>query len=138
MPEQINVAVGVLVERSGDQPLVLIARRPGDAVLAGFWELPGGKIEPGESPRHCLVREFREELGLDVAVGDELPGVEHVYDHGHVRLRVFLCTWLSGEPRNLQVDEHRWVPAADLTRYRFPPANEGLMDQIVQVLDPPQ
>lgn len=134
MAEPIRVAVGVLVEDRPDGRAVLIAKRPTDTVLPGYWELPGGKIEPGERPQDCLAREFHEELGVTVAVGDQLPGVAHAYDHGHVILQVFLCTLESGEPTNLQVAEHRWAPLGDLTSYRFPPANNGLMEHIVRTL----
>ena len=95
MPNPIHVAVGVLAEDRPQGPAVLIARRPSDIVLPGFWELPGGKIEPGETPQVCLAREFLEELGLTIAVGQELPASDHLYDHGHVLLQAFLCSRLG-------------------------------------------
>jgi mutator protein MutT len=134
MGQRIDVAIGVLIETRDGRPCVLIARRPAGAVLSGLWELPGGKVESGESPRDCLVREFREELGVGVRVGEALEVIEHDYPHGRVRLHPFLCTPQNGEPRNLQVAEHRWVTPEELSRYDFPPANRELMEHLTRRL----
>lgn len=134
MPDSITVAVGVLVERRDGRPFVLIARRPDKNVLGGFWELPGGKLEPNETLEACLAREFLEELGVTVAVGQPLPTVEYTYDHAHVHLHPFFCTQITGQPQNLQVTEHRWVPAEELTNYNFPPANAELIAEVVSLL----
>lgn len=134
----INVAVGVLLDArppEGDRA-VLIARRPHDTVLGGYWELPGGKIEPGETPESCLEREFFEELGVRVRVNKPIRVVEHPYDHGVVRLHAFYCTLEphSDEPRNLAVTEHLWVAPGALTQYEFPAGNRQLIDTIVAQL----
>lgn len=134
-PKKVNVAIGVLVSRrGGDTWQVLISRRKADTVLAGFWEFPGGKIEPGEPAEACLVREFQEELGVRVRVGALLGVTEHTYDYAVVRLSAFFCGWVSGEPRNLQVAEHRWVPAGDLGGVAFPPANQTLVRRVMETL----
>ncbi|MBI1372099.1 MAG: NUDIX domain-containing protein [Phycisphaera sp.] len=130
----IEVVIGVLVSGNVDSPLVFITRRPSDTVLAGYWEMPGGKIEDGESHAEALRREFVEEVGVEVRVGDALPLIEHVYDHGHVRLYPYRCTHVDGEPRNIQVVEHRWVAPADLRDVRFPPANAPLIEHIITML----
>ena len=137
MDERLTVVVlGVLIE-DRDGPCVLISRRLGGAVLGGYWELPGGKLEPGETRQACLEREFAEELGLKVEVGRAMGVVEHTYDHGRVRLCPFWCRRLAGTPKNLQVSEHRWVRPADLAAYRFPPGNHLLMRRISRkLLDP--
>jgi len=80
-----------------------------------------------------------EELGLQIEVIRELSGsVEHKYDHGHVVLRAFYCSKVGGSPRNIPrniaVDEHRWVRPEELAEYRFPPANDDLMRQIAEEL----
>ena len=136
MKKQIDVAVGVLVDDRVGAPQVLIARRPAGTVFAGFWELPGGKVERGETLEDCLKREFREELGLAVRVTGTLRTYEHCYDHGHVRLHAFMCTRVSGEPVDLQVAEHRWVRPGELRHYQFPPANVDLMVAIEAALAP--
>lgn len=127
---RIAVAVGVLVENRDARPLVLIARRPDQTVLGGFWEFPGGKVHDGESLAQCVVREFREELGLTVEPGRPLPEIEFEYDHGLVRLHPFYCTRTAGEPANLEVAEHRWVTPGDLVKFQFPPANSGLIERV--------
>jgi mutator protein MutT len=133
MSTPIHVAVGVLLEWRQDAWRCLIARRPRDTVLSGYWELPGGKVEPGESAAQCLIREFREELDLTVEVGRPVPGgcIEHRYDHGRVRIDALFCTCRRGTPKNIAVTAHRWVTAAELPDYRFPPANDALVHQIV-------
>ena len=133
---QVDVAIGVLVEERDGYTCVLIARRKQDAVLGGYWELPGGKIERGEHPAQCLVREYEEELGITVETTRELPLITFQYDHARVRLHPFFCrrTQGSAEPRNLHVADHRWVKAADLLDYRFPPANDALMRQVRDTL----
>lgn len=107
---------------------MLITRRPDGAVLGGYWEFPGGKLEPGETPEQALVREFEEELGVGVRVGRRLAVIEQRYAHGVVRLHAFTCRRVSGQLRDLGVSEHRWIGAGELSGYVFPPANRGLLD----------
>lgn len=136
MAQTIEVAVGVLVRGRGEgAPQVLIARRSDDAVLGGYWEFPGGKCEADETLRQCVVREFEEELALTVAVTETLAHVEHSYDHGQVRLHAYLCEHVAGEPRAVAVAEVRWVRVDALATYRFPPANDALLERIGIVLD---
>lgn len=127
----IHVAIGALIRHLDQGPRLLVARRPDHTVYAGYWELPGGKIHPGESPADALVREFREELDVTIAVGEALPIIEHVYAHGHVRLHPFYCTLVAGEPRNLEVAEHRWIAPAELPALRLPEANEAITRRIL-------
>jgi mutator protein MutT len=128
----IEVALGILLRRVRGQDQVLITKRKAGAVLGGFWEFPGGKIEPAEEPREALVREFAEELGIRIRVNKPLPIIEHRYDHGRVRLHPFFCTRLTGVVRDLQVAEHRWVSPGELVRYEFPPANSRLIMALTQ------
>ncbi len=130
MSKTVHVAIGILVESRQAATCVLIARRKADAVLGGYWELPGGKIEPGESPQQCLVREFEEELGVVVEPGEALAMIEFQYDHARVRLHPFFCRRVRGEPENRHVAEHRWIEARELLDYQFPPANTDLMRQV--------
>jgi mutator protein MutT len=138
----IHVAIGILTEPAPGSGgvRVLIARRRDDAVLGGYWEFPGGKLEAGETAAQCLQREFAEEVGLAVTVGAPLPGAEivHTYPHGTVHLQPFHCTRQAGadhEPRNLEVAEHRWVRPAELRQYAFPPANGNLIARLSEELD---
>lgn len=106
-------AVGVL-HRDGR---VLIARRPPGRLLGGLWEFPGGKRRPRESLQACLRRELKEELGIDVAIGDALGQVHHVYSHFEVVVHVYTCRLRRGEPAALEHSAVRWVAPPRLGRY---------------------
>ena len=133
----VEVALGVLVVDRGQGPRVLIARRPADRVLGGCWEFPGGKVEPDESPREAVLREMTEELGVQVRVTQALEPVEHRYAHGRVRLWPFLCELVRGQPQPLEAVQCRLVRPRDLGDYRFPPANQPLVAELVRRLERP-
>lgn len=104
---------------------VLIGQRPEGMALAGFWEFPGGKIIPGETPAAAAARECWEETGLAVRIGPLLDEFEHVYEHGSLHL-----FFLSAEPINPNVvprDPYRWVARTTLGDYPFPPANAAIL-----------
>ena len=116
---------------------VLISQRPLDgAVLGGYWEFPGGKVEVGETVEAAVVRELREEVGLDVEPGQRLSPIEHGYAHGRVRLEAMLCRLREAgqEPSCRQVVQWRWVRVDELEGYAFPPANEALVAELRRVL----
>ncbi len=114
----LEVTAGV-IDREGR---VLIARRC-NGHLAGCWEFPGGKVEPGEGLAECLIRELREELGIEVEVLAPLPPVEHDYPGGTVRLYGFRCRWLAGEPRPHDHDRIAWVRPDELSGFTLAPAD---------------
>lgn len=92
----------------------LLARRKKNAFLGGLWEFPGGKRERGESLEECLARELREELGIEIAVGEHLVTLKHGYTHFRITLHVFRCRRVAGEPRCLDCDEVRWVTVEEM------------------------
>jgi 8-oxo-dGTP diphosphatase len=118
-PTPIAVAV---VRHAGKY---LIGRRPEGVPLAGFWEFPGGKVRPGETPEAAAVRECREETGLEVAVASTYPEVVQQYDHDRVHLHFFACTPTDAAPPT--PDGYRWVSGLELRDYEFPRANAGLI-----------
>jgi 8-oxo-dGTP diphosphatase len=103
--------VGAALLRDGP-PRVLASRRTAPERLAGLWEFPGGKVEPGETDEQALIRELREELGVEVSVGDRLGGDLPIGETAV--LRVYLCRIVSGELTLVDHDEHRWLTAAEL------------------------
>ncbi|MBD1913289.1 MULTISPECIES: A/G-specific adenine glycosylase [unclassified Leptolyngbya] len=124
-------AIGVAVIWDADGQ-ILIDRRRQEGLLGGLWEFPGGKIEPGETIQDCIRREIREELGIEVVVGDSLITIDHAYSHFRVTLNVHHCHYLSGEPQPLECDEVRWVRPEDLEQYPFPAANVQIIEAIHQ------
>ena len=104
----IDVAVGILMQANGD---VLLASRPEGKPYAGYWEFPGGKVEPGESVLAALKREFAEEIGVQIETAEPWCCVEHVYPHAHVRLHFFISREWQGEPRALEGQALAWQGA---------------------------
>ena len=126
----INVDIAVVLR--GDR--VLICRRRDDAPLGGFWEFPGGKREPGESAEACVVREVREEVGIEVRHCHSIVIIEHEYPDVRVRLHPHVCAHVAGEARAIGCQEVRWVEPATLREYRFPPANDVLIERLMAEL----
>jgi mutator protein MutT len=122
----IDVAAA-LVFRAGK---LLITQRYPDAHLGGLWEFPGGKREPEESFEICLMRELREELGIEVSVGDLVESLIHAYPEKTVQLRFYACRWLTNEPRPLGCCAFRWIIARELWNYQFPAADARLLERL--------
>ena len=107
---------------------VLASRRTEPPAMAGLWEFPGGKVEPGESDEQALLRELREELRVVAEVGERL-GADLPIGTTAV-LRVYLCRLLSGEPQLVDHDEHRWLPAGELLDVPWLPVDLPLVEQL--------
>ena len=122
----INVSAG-LVFRAGQ---LLITQRQAGAHLGGLWEFPGGKLEPGETFEDCLTRELREELAIEVTVGELLETLEHQYPEKRVRLKFFRCAWRAHEPQTLGCPAFAWVTREELAHYEFPAADARLLEQL--------
>lgn len=113
---------------------VLLTLRPADKQLGGYWEFPGGKLEPGESPHQALHRELREELDISIAIDDLLETVEHAYAWGRVRILGYLCRLAGGTIRHLEVADHSWVAIGDLNDVNILPADQPFIERL-QALD---
>ena len=112
----------------------LASRRTGPPHLAGYWEFPGGKVEPGESDVQALVRELREELGLDAEVGDRF-GPDLLIGETAV-LRVYVAELTAGEPALIDHDEHRWLDVGQLDDVPWIPVDLPLVDELRRLLAP--
>ena len=123
MTTEAAVLIAVAVVEHDDH--YLIGPRPAGVPLAGLWEFPGGKVEPGETAEQAAARECFEETGIAIDVGESYPAVDHRYDHGQVRLIFFAC-----RPRHTACAPRppfEWVPRRRLVEYRFPDANADLV-----------
>jgi 8-oxo-dGTP diphosphatase len=118
-----TVVTAAVIERSGR---FLVTRRPHGVHLQGLWEFPGGKSEPGETTDACVVRELREELGVDVVVHDEILVTTHTYPDRQVELHFLRCDAL-GDPAPQLGQEMRWVSREELRRLEFPDADAQLI-----------
>ncbi len=108
---------------------VLLAQRPAGKSLAGLWEFPGGKVEAGETPEEALIRELREELGIDTKASCLAPltFASHSYDDFHLLMPLFACRRWQGIPAPREGQTLAWVRARDLANYPMPPADIPLI-----------
>ena len=120
-----QVTAAVIIE---DGRLLIARRAPGQS-LEGLWELPGGKIEPGETPQQCLVRELAEELAMSATVGDVIARTIHHYDHGSFEMLAMETTRDSDFELRVH-DAFAWVAADEVTEYPLAPADVALLKQI--------
>ncbi len=118
--------IGVAVIWNADHQILFDRRKPGGK-MGGLWEFPGGKVEPGESIAACVAREIKEELGIEISVGESLIAIEHDYTDFKVTLNVHHCEHLSGEPQTIECDEVRWVMPHELDQFTFPEANSVII-----------
>lgn len=123
LPHKV-IGVAVIWNEQGQ---ILIDKRRKQGMHGGFWEFPGGKIEPGETIAACIEREIIEELGIVIEVGASLMTIEHDYTKFTVTLCVHNCRYVSGEPQTLECDEIRWVTLDELDQFTFPKANEQII-----------
>ena len=122
--------VAAIIIKDGE----VFATQRGYGEWQGWWEFPGGKIEPGETPQEALVREIREELDADISVGALLETVEWDYPTFHLTMHCYLCTLLSA---SLNLNEHQaaaWLTPQTLTTVKWLPADEGLIGRLRDTL----
>jgi 8-oxo-dGTP diphosphatase len=126
----IHVAAVALVNGAGE---VLLAERPEGKNLAGMWEFPGGKLESGEAPEFALMRELREELGIETRPTCYYPigFSSYAYDDFHLVMLLYVCRVWRGEPKGLEGQGLKWVAPKQLYNYQMPPADIPLIAQVI-------
>ncbi|MFO7757696.1 MAG: 8-oxo-dGTP diphosphatase MutT [Roseovarius sp.] len=108
---------------------ILLTQRPEGKSMAGLWEFPGGKVEPGETPEHALIRELQEELGIDTweSCLAPLTFASHSYEGFHLLMPLFACRKWQGIAEGRERQALKWVRAGDLRSYPMPPADVPLI-----------
>lgn len=122
--------VAAIIIRDGK----IFATQRGYGEWKGWWEFPGGKIEPGECPQEALVREIREELDAEIEVGELLETVEWDYPDFHLKMHCFICSLVS---ESVHLNEHEaaaWLTRETLRSVKWLPADEGLVDNIKNMI----
>lgn len=127
------VAAAALID-SDDR--VLIAQRPPGKALAGLWEFPGGKVDPGERPEACLIRELAEELGIAVKQDCLAPltFASHAYEDFHLLMPLWVCRRWEGFVRPLEGQAVKWVSPRQLRDYPMPPADAPLIPALIDLI----
>ncbi len=122
----VLVAAVALIDRDGR---VLLSQRPEGKAMAGLWEFPGGKVEPGETPEHALIRELEEELGIDTweSCLAPLTFASHSYEAFHLLMPLFACRKWQGRPEGREGQALAWVRPNRLRDYPMPPADLPLI-----------
>lgn len=122
----VLVSAVALIDRDGR---VLLAQRPEGKSMAGLWEFPGGKVEPGETPENCLIRELREELSIETwnSCLAPLTFASHSYEDFHLLMPLFACRKWEGIPKPVENQVLKWVSPAKLREYPMPAADIPLI-----------
>jgi 8-oxo-dGTP diphosphatase len=115
---------------------VLLSQRPEGKALAGLWEFPGGKVDPGETPDHALVRELEEELGIETKIACLAPltFASHTYETFHLLMPLYVCRRFWGTPMPREGQKLKWVRPRDMRNYPMPPADEPLIAHLMDLL----
>ena len=127
------VAACALVDADGR---VLLAQRPQGKQLAGLWEFPGGKVEPGETPEQCIIRELHEEIGIetDIPCLAPLTFASHSYDDFHLLMPLFICRRFRGIAQPREGQALKWVRPKQMRDYPMPPADAPLIPFLIDLL----
>ena len=123
--KNVKVAAAVIL-REGR----ILATERGYGDWRGYWEFPGGKTEPGETPREALIREIREELGTDIEILSHACDVEYDYPAFHLSMQCFWCRITGGEPKLLEHEAARWLDRNSLREVRWLPADQLILPEL--------
>ncbi len=124
------IPCGVAIIRR-EREFLIAQRNPGDT-FGSFWEFPGGKKEADETFEECVVREAAEELGVEIEVQNKFTELSREHNQKVIWLNFYLCSYISGDPKPLDCQDVRWTDVMELKNFRFPPANERIIDELVK------
>ena len=126
-PKIIRVTAAII---ESDDKILIAQRKSEDDIFGGLWEFPGGKIEEGETPEECMARELKEELNIEVEVGELITSNKHKYPHGIFELLAYAVKHISGVFILHDHDEIKWVTIDEMTNFEFPPADTPIINYL--------
>lgn len=133
--KQITVSGAIILRTNpSTNKKEIFATQRGYGEYKDWWEIPGGKLEPGETPEACIVREIREELATEVRAEKEIGVVEYDYPTFHLTMHCILCSIVSGELQLLEHENATWLTAETLRSVEWLPADELILDKVAQLL----
>ena len=127
------IPCGVAIIRRGRE--FLIAQRKRNDSFGNYWEFPGGKKNEGEIFEDCVVREAREEVGVEVKVEQKLMEIRRPYNQKIIWLNFYLCSLISGEPKAIECQKTQWTDVTELQNFKFPPANDKVIRHLLERFD---
>ena len=130
----IKVVAAIIQSRKENQAPVVLATQRGYGSYKDWWEFPGGKVEPGETPEQALAREIREELSADISVGQYLTTVEYDYPEFHLSMTCYWCRVREGHLTLLEHEAARWLPLNDLRQVNWLPADILVVEEIEKAI----
>ena len=134
--KQITVSGAIILRTNPDtHKKEIFATQRGYGDWKGWWEIPGGKLEPGETPEQCIVREIREELETEICPKKILTVVDYDYPTFHLTMHCILCTIVKGEPKLLEHQAAQWLTKETLRNVKWLPADELLLPAIEELLE---
>ena len=133
--KQITVSGAIILRNNPEtHKREIFATQRGYGDWKGWWEIPGGKLEPGETPKECVVREIREELAAEIKAEKKVGVVEYDYPAFHLTMHCILCTIVSGELKLLEHEAAKWVNKETLRSVNWLPADQLILDKIEELL----
>lgn len=133
--KQITVSGAIILRNNQEtHKREIFATQRGYGDWKGWWEIPGGKLEPGETPEECIVREIREELAAEIKAEKTVGVVEYDYPAFHLTMHCILCTIVSGELKLLEHEAAKWVNKETLRSVNWLPADQLILDKIEELL----